>query len=168
MAGSWRVQLGVVATSLVLIVSVEANGGRSGCWPMPPINSGYSWSMPYYADPRGVRVIPLGNACEPAPPPPAPPQTKEPPLQKQPGLKPPIINSTRSLSGTRERCSVGFWNLTGRDVTLTIDGKSFALAKNRKITMELEHQFSWQSDNGSQQIERVPESQATYEVVVRE
>jgi hypothetical protein len=135
---------------------------------VPPISSGYSWATPYYVYPRGIRVIPVENSCEPAPPPPALPQTKEPPLQQQSALKPPIINSTRSLGGARDRCSVGFWNLTGRDVTLSIDGKSFALAKNRKITMTLEHQFSWQADNGAQQLERVPESQTTFEVVVRE
>jgi hypothetical protein len=170
MAGSWRIQLGVVASSLVVIGSAEAYGGRSGCWPMPAISSNHSWPAPQYVYPRGVRVIPLENSCEPVPPPPMPPQTKEPPLQKQPALKPPLIDSTRSLSGSAntERCSVGFWNLTGRDVTLTIDGKSFALAKNRKITVTLARQFSWRTDNGPQQIERVPASQSTYDVAVRE
>lgn len=167
MPGFWQVSTG--ASLLSLVSAIEAFAGGPGCW--PPIYPIYSWPVPTYVYPGGVRVIPLVNSCETVPPPPMPPQSKEPPLQKQPqGLKPPRIDSTRSLSGAdnKEQCSVGFWNLTGRDVTLTIDGKSVMMAKNRKITVELNRQFDWQADNGMQRMERVPVGQTTFEVVVRE
>lgn len=174
MVGPCRVSLGVLA-SLLLIPSVHAS---NGCLIVPPMPRSYYWPAgDPYGCPSHVKVIPVGNSCEAVPIPPPPRQTTEPPMEKKNDLRAPIINSTRSLGGSyspgptpasKERCQVGFWNLTGRDVTLTIDGKSWPLPKNRKITVELEYQFIWQADRGAQQVERVPDHQATHEVAVRD
>ena len=80
--------------------------------------------------------------------------------------KGPTVTESRSKSGgyaqegaTGDRCKVGFWNLTGRDVTLKIDGRPQVLAKNRAITVELERNMPGKSDQGETVTERVPQEQ---------
>lgn len=107
---------------------------------------------------------------------PAPPsQSPEPPMNKAVSneFKAPIIVTTHSQGDSpapplrKDRCRVGFWNLTGRDVTLTVDGKAWTLQRDRATTVELDRQFTWQSDNQSQRNVIVPEGQSTFEVVIR-
>lgn len=69
---------------------------------------------------------------------------------------------------TSDRFRVGFWNLTGRDVTLTVGSKTVTLAKNREITLDLERQFSWRIDGRSMQIGRVPDGATTHEVAIKD
>ena len=153
MAGSGRIAVGVLVIFIAVIPTLDGSPGCFSVRPAPSVS--YYWPAPYYYSyPRAVTVIPLEDSCEAAPTPPPPSQTLEPPLQpKQPkavaAMKAPLISTTRSLGGTftpgsKERCKVGFWNLTGRDVTLTVDGKSRSLPKNRSVTLDLEHQFTWQ------------------------
>jgi hypothetical protein len=174
MAGSWRISLGVLASFLFVIPSARAFTG--GYTPCP---SYYYMPTPYYYYSPKVTVIPLDQSCDSIPVPAPPSPTNEPPLrstsEKKASLDPraPVINTTRSLGGSpstssKDRCKVGFWNLTGRDVTLTIAGKSWTVARNRTITLDLEHEFSWQTNEGPQQAERVPDGNATHEVVIRE
>jgi hypothetical protein len=172
MAGSWRISLAVLATFFFLMPSASAFNGRVGYWPTPSVGHSCYWpSGSYYYCPPPVTVLRLADTCAAVPTPAPPSQTLEPPLRA------PVINSTRSLGGSydatpapsaKDRCQVGFWNLSGRDVMLTIGGKTWALAKNRKVTLELQREFSWQADRGPQEVERVPENQSTHEVVVRD
>jgi hypothetical protein len=62
---------------------------------------------------------------------------------------------------------VGFWNITGRDVTLSIDGRTRNLAKDRAITVDVERSFTWQVNDGALHTERVPTEQNTFEVIIR-
>jgi hypothetical protein len=103
-------------------------------------------------------------------------QTGEPPLHKLDKTvseRAPVIITTRALADgsaatpTKERLKIGFWNLSGRDITLTVEGKTRTLAKNRSLTLELEREFSWQVDRLPGHIERVPEGLAAHEVVIR-
>ncbi len=100
---------------------------------------------------------------------------KEPPTSADMMKKGPTIIESRSLGGAyaqlgnaKERCKVGFWNLTGRDVTLKIDGQPRVLAKNRAMTLDLERSFTWQLDLGDAVTERVPEEQPFHEVILRQ
>jgi hypothetical protein len=87
------------------------------------------------------------------------------------GSQAPKIDGTYASNATpstsKDRCRVGFWNLTGRDVTLTIDGKSWTLAKDRATTLELDRRFTWQADRQAERAVSVPKGQSTYEVVIR-
>ncbi|MCI0639115.1 MAG: hypothetical protein L0Y72_28340 [Gemmataceae bacterium] len=102
-------------------------------------------------------------------------ENKEPPVLAAPLAKPPMVSESRSTAVTQAghkagkgtRCKVGFWNLTGRDITLKVDGKAQKLAKDRAVTIELERSFVWQVEQNEPTGERVPEDQAFYEVIIR-
>jgi hypothetical protein len=99
--------------------------------------------------------------------------TKEPPLGAK-TKKAPVITESRSQKGayasgsSRERCKVGFWNLTGRDITLKVDGQERLLPRNRAITLTLARSFAWQIDQGETVTERVPDDQPFHEVLLRQ
>lgn len=116
----------------------------------------------------------------------APPSSsKEPPLSGGPSsgeeplrnpLRAPTITESRSLGSVEQagarlaepgRCKVGFWNVTGRDLTLTIDGQARTLAKDRAVTVTLGRTFVWQISGRDAQTERVPEELGVYEVILR-
>lgn len=132
------------------------------CWgaaPLPP-------AAPRLAPPP--RVMPL---AKPAPAPPS--TTNEPPLN---GKRPPTITESRSSGGVSQvqaidlppgRCRVGFWNITGGEVTLTIDGQPHTLAKDRAVTVNLPRNFAWQVSGRESRSERVPEGQNIFEVILR-
>jgi hypothetical protein len=99
-------------------------------------------------------------------------KTTEPPLGNM-MKQGPTVTESRSKSGgyapaNKERCKVGFWNLTGRDVTLKIDGEQQVLPKNRAVTLDLERAFAWQIDQGETVTEHVPEEQPFHEVILRQ
>src|SRR5262245_33149715 len=92
----------------------------------------YHYAYPYQCSP----VMPAGHhpslGFQPyAQPRPAPASTQEPPTDR-PGRSPKITESRYAgESGTdkqsppsRDYCKVGFWNLTGRDVSLLVDGQA--------------------------------------------
>jgi hypothetical protein len=159
MAGAWRILAGVVAVSLCVTSSAQAFGG---CWWYGPPAVSYYYPGPvYYYYPR---VIAVPDALPTAAPPSSTKTTSE---------RAPVIITTRGLTGsagtpTKERLKIGFWNLTGRDITLTVEGKVRTLAKNRALTLELEREFSWQVDRLPAHVERVPDGLAVHEVVIRE
>jgi hypothetical protein len=150
----------------------------------PAYYSYYSPSYYYapvvrYAAPAVVQLQPT-TLCPPtyAQPFAAPPsQNKEPPLDKK-GLAPPKVTESRSFSpgedksilvsaAAKSSCRVGFWNITGRDVTLTVDGKAMRVPANRNVTLTLGREFSWQVEGQASQQERVSEDKAAHEIVLR-
>src|SRR5262249_59198819 len=103
----------------------------------------------------------------------------EPPLHS-PGQRAPKVMESRHVGGVAagqtpetkpvpetDRCKVGFWNVTGRDVTLTINGQARRLPRDRAVTLDLGHKFVWQLDQREPRSEVVPAEQATFEVVLR-
>ncbi len=106
-------------------------------------------------------------------PPPAPTTTE--PVLGNMMKKGPTVTESRSLGGAyaqganvKDRCKVGFWNLTGRDVTLKVGGQTRSLPKDRAVTLDLERAFAWQLDQGDMNSERVPEDQPFHEVILRQ
>jgi hypothetical protein len=82
-------------------------------------------------------------------------------------LKPlPAGQVVRVHSAPADRCRVGFWNLTGRAVTIKVDGKSVTLAKDRDITLDLERQFTWRLDGGPERSVRIDADLATHEIAI--
>jgi hypothetical protein len=140
---------------------------------------GWGWfpyRTSYYAPFRVVYYYPayVVPACPAIPvmpyaaPKSAPPsQTGEPPTD---ATKPKVTESrshgVKYAAAKDNRCRVGFWNITGRDVTILVEGQSRSLARNQSLTLELARTFQWQLD-GRQQAERIPDGQGTYEIVLR-
>ena len=155
----------------------------------------YAVPMLTYAYPATVRpaypqVVPLAPAQAQTPlavPRPAPPsQTVEPPASEKkaetparpistpaPEKKAPQVVESRSMGGAgaaepaKDRCRVGFWNATGKEVTLTVDGKAHTLPRDRAVTLELDRQFVWQADQGPAQAVQVPGERSAHEIVLR-
>jgi hypothetical protein len=65
------------------------------------------------------------------------------------------------------RCSVAFWNLTDRDVTLKLGTQSLPLARGKSATLEMPHEFTWQVDGRESQTQKVAASETGLEIVVR-
>ncbi len=147
--------------------------GYSLAVPTRPANL---FAVPSAAPPSQMQTgePPLSRPTE-TPPPPLLPKMKSADVRENPPG--PVVVATRSLAGNasapgvlpapKDRCRVGFWNLTGRDVTLVVDGKSHTLARDRALTLDLNRMFVWQADARGAQNEQVAEDQSTHEVVVR-
>lgn len=123
----------------------------------------YGWYIPCYIPEPCGKPAPRPKSSSPEPPSAA-------------KMRGPVIQESRALAGVASdktaksptsRCRVGFWNVTGRDIQLQVEGKSQSLAKNRATTLELERHFLWQIDGGEMNPERVPDSQNYFEVIIR-
>ncbi len=133
--------------------------GSPYCWPplvMTPV--------PFHPAPLMPWALPT----------PAPPSGTEAPLPKQRGVPeilesraPAAADSLRSSDSTSGSCNVGFWNVTGRDVSLTVGGTTRSLPKNRALTLSLPRQFQWQIEGRPPHQESVPAGQNVYEVILR-
>jgi len=175
MAGSWRLPLCVLAITLLAASTASSFHGRFGMM-RPPTVSNY-YAVPIYCPP-GPTVIPVPDAPRMpyAKPTAAPPSsTGEPPLAAPKASNDPRkpVIATSHAQGTskapaKDRCRVGFWNLSGHEVTVTIDGRTITLAKDRAATFDLEREFTWQVSGRPQNVERLPEGQATHEVLIRD
>ena len=117
-----------------------------------------------------IPTVPAKKATETVP----VPTTKEPPpssmLQKGPTVTE-SRSTSRDIADGRpgpDHCKVGFWNLTGRDITLRVEGQPRVLAKNRAVTLDLARSFSWQVDQEQATTEQVPAEQRFHEVILRQ
>jgi len=132
---------------------------------------------PFCPTPSSIRITPLAKPT-PAPPSEAPTH-KEPPFGKEPffggpNRMAPKITESRSMGGAYAgvgvvlpRCKVGFWNLTGKDITVKVEGKNQVLPKDRAVTLELERTFTWQAPGQEPTMERVADDQNAHEVLIR-
>ncbi len=186
MAASRRVLLCILAIGLFAPNASAYYYYSFGYWYAPPTVYtyyyapapvySYYWVVPSYSCPvtPAATVIPLERNAVPLPAPPS--KSATPPVGKTEG-RPPAIVSTRTQSGTyvpagtpqkQDSCRIGFWNLTGRELALTVEGKRFTLAKNRSLTMDVSRNFAWQIEGRPQHVERVPEGQLTHDLVIRD
>jgi hypothetical protein len=62
---------------------------------------------------------------------------------------------------------VGFWNVSGRDVTLTVDSRPRLLPNNQSLRLQLGRQFTWRVDGRASHAERVPADKTALEIVIR-
>ena len=134
-----------------------------------------------YLCPAPVMLAPAktsGAYAQPQAAPPSPTK-KEPPLEKKrPGR--PTVSESQGLSqdnakvvpvavdgNGKEMCRVGFWNVSGRDVKLNVDGKAFVVLKDRSLTVNVNRAFTWQINGKDSQAERVPDDASSQEIVIR-
>jgi hypothetical protein len=66
-----------------------------------------------------------------------------------------------------DRCSVAFWNLSGQDLSLKVDGQARPLPRGRSVTLTLGRQFVWQVEGREPQKQEVPMKEAALEIVIR-
>ncbi|MCC6416799.1 MAG: hypothetical protein IT429_00965 [Gemmataceae bacterium] len=133
-----------------------------------------SYAVPVtYCAPASTVVVPAAASVYAQPTAAPPSQTVEPP----PSASTPKV--TESRGGNRgsvtartglgpDRAQVGFWNVAGRDLNLTVDGQSYILGRGRSLTLNLGRQFAWRVDGGAAHAERVPAGTNTLEIVVRQ
>lgn len=168
-------------TVLLSVSSAHAYWLRNGChgggpaayYPVPvcPVPNTPVISMPSGPGPIQVRPVPRDPLAVPSP---APPSMNEPPLGSPPKRAPLVTESKWQAqqpaltdSAAKDRLLVGFWNLSGRDVTLKVDGQSRVIGKDKAITLQVERQFVWQVDQGEPKMERVPPERRQFEVLIR-
>lgn len=77
------------------------------------------------------------------------------------------VPSTSTDKPASERCAVGFWNLTGRDVTVSVDGKSQVIPRGKTVRLQVDRQFVWQVSGREAQTEKVPMENSGLEIVLR-
>jgi hypothetical protein len=155
---------------------VQAFGRHGGyaAYSYYPVLTPVLYYTPVYLAAPAVCAVPSPVTAPvyatPRPAPPSSPSTGEPPLGS--ALKrAPTFNESRSGSKyppMDDRCQVGFWNISGRDLTLKVNGQSRLLLRNRALTLELGRDFVWQIDSREPQRQQVPADQASFEVILRQ
>ena len=167
--------------AMALVVGVVSSGHASG-WHRPACawSSAYCYPAPVYVYPA---VMPLATAPLPtmplAVPTPAPPsQSVEPPLNRK-TVKPitdkpiaapgPAVFELRADSSApaKDRCRVGFWNQSGRELTLVIAAKTHQVPHDRAITLEVPRTFVWQIDQQPARTEKIAADRPSHEILIR-
>jgi hypothetical protein len=168
----------LTAGGVLLISSIALAHGR-------PVGTTAAYSYPaYYSYPPTVFylspyvppcpwpvVVPGFAQPTPAPPSQRPAfQSIEPPLAGSKSA--PTVTESRSrakktASVSEACCQVGFWNVSGQDVTLIVDGQSRLLPNNRALTLLLGRQFTWRVAGRTSRSAQVPAGRTTLEIVVR-
>jgi hypothetical protein len=186
-----------VATCFAVAIAFANCGTLEANWYYPWSSGYYSASYYYpapavryyYYVPAAVYVAPLcpAPAAQPVPmyapgfanPMPAPPSpTKEPPLAKPAGSPPTVIESRTKThndsngakgveSGNKDVCKVGFWNVSGGDVNLIVNGKTHTIPRNRNVTLMVSREFTYQINAQEPRMERVPNDKTAHEIVIR-
>jgi hypothetical protein len=73
----------------------------------------------------------------------------------------------RSSQPLGERCSIEFWNLTRRDLTVKVDGSPHLLKQGRNLLLDLGRHFVWQVERHDPQRENIPVGESALEIVIR-
>jgi hypothetical protein len=157
----------------------------------------YAQPVPVYScNPVPTPVVPPASVSGPAParvpavgtfatPTPAPPSgTRETPSDTQKPPKPPTSDGNSPGTESRyydtysvvprepvtrkqDECSVGFWNLSGRDLVLKVNGQDRVLPRGKNLVLDLNRQFDWQLEGRAYQTAEVPSNESALEIVIR-
>jgi len=137
------------------------------------------WVAAYYVP---VYCVPVVAAVPAAPPRPYATPTAAPPLANPtPPPMPPAVGEQRTSSyydayavaGREgqpvdgERCTVGFWNTTDRDLVLRVLNSVQPLQRGRGVTLTVPRGFTWQVDGRELKVEQVPAKESGMEIVIR-
>jgi hypothetical protein len=177
----------------LLVVAAGSGSARADWWGYPTYTSGYYYVSYYYpvvtpvyyvvqpvtcVAPPPVMVPPVarGPYAQPQAAPPSSPQSNEPPLLKKTSAGPKVSESQSFSLDAKAvpvamdgggSCRVGFWNVSGRDVKLTVGGKAYMVPRDRNLTLTVGREFTWGIDTQTEQTERVPQEQSSHEIVIR-
>jgi len=145
----------------------------------------------YYYCPVSVICVPTFPVSMPTyAPPPATTGVPAPQLQQQPGYAKPspappsgsaapgVDESRRSnyfdayavekpSAGATDRCTVGFWNQSAQEVTVTVDGQPRTLQRGQGVTLDLPRRFVWQIAGRESVQETIAGVQSGVDIVIR-
>jgi hypothetical protein len=62
---------------------------------------------------------------------------------------------------------VGFWNLTGHELTVKIDGQPHTLAVDKNLQVAVPRHFVWQVEGRDPQTENIAQGECALEIVIR-
>lgn len=125
-------------------------------------------SEPAPAPRKYAQPSPAGPSSSPS----AAPKTSEPP--RNPG-----VSESRSYFSAYavaprtaekpagDRARVGFWNLSERDVVLTVANQAYSLPRGKSVRLDLPREFVWRVDSREAQNEKMPENESALEIVIR-
>jgi hypothetical protein len=65
------------------------------------------------------------------------------------------------------RCGVSFWNLTDRQVTVRVAGRSHVVPARQRLMLELERRFDWEVEGYPPQTQQVEAAHAGQAIVIR-
>lgn len=86
------------------------------------------------------------------------------PVSNQPRVD---IFPVADRAGSATSRSINFYNQSGRDIRLTVQGETVILPKENRITATVPARFRWQLADGPEQLGEVPEETAGLEIVIR-
>ncbi len=109
----------------------------------------------------------------------APPTAAPPSAEPLPAPRPPAVSESRSYfdvytvaprdsaDACGDRSSASFWNLTDRDVTLTVDGQSHVIPRGKSLPLAVGRRFVWQVQGREAQTQQIATGESALEIVIR-
>jgi hypothetical protein len=67
-----------------------------------------------------------------------------------------------------DRCAVTFWNLSGKGLTLTVDGQARVLPAGQNVRLDLKRDFAWRVTGRDSERQQVPARETGVEIVIRQ
>ena len=78
-----------------------------------------------------------------------------------------VGNRGTARAGGKATCSVVFWNMTEREVTLAVEGKSYTVVAKGSMKLDLGREFRWGVNDAEPRQQKVPEEESGMEIVIR-
>lgn len=79
-----------------------------------------------------------------------------------------IPGPARKRAEVPTEVKVGFFNHSGRDMELTVNGEAVKLPKDQYITMKLPRNFNWSEKGGKSREAKIPDDSDGLEIVLRQ
>ena|SRR5438132_3429612 len=145
--------------------------------PAPPPAPGYVPPMPPSAQPGTNFAKP--TAAPPSSGPPAQSPRAAPSLPSPGAGAGPAVSESRSYydayavvvkdapKPAGSRCSIEFWNLTDRNLTLKVDGQARSLERGKSMLLEVGRHFVWQIEGHEVNKENIAMGESALEIVIR-
>jgi hypothetical protein len=182
----------ICVLTLVLILGCPLTASANfHYWFGRPSVSAYYYPTPVWP---GIYTVPVQPVCVPqatvpmpgvrllAQPVAAPPSgDSEPPRAKLPAgsenKKPQVRDSNEydaypvataeKAKGTDGRCTVNFWNVSGKALVLKVGDRRLSLATGKSVTLELDRQFAWQIEGREQRTQTIPQAECALDILIR-
>jgi hypothetical protein len=102
----------------------------------------------------------------------------EPPLAGS-GKRRPVVSESRSYYDAYavavqdpakqfgERCTITFWNLTAKPLTIKVDGRDQTLQPRQNLAVDVPRRFAWQVDERGENKENIAMGEGGLEIVIR-
>lgn len=141
------------------------------CMPVPVENAPpRPYAQPQPAPSSSAKEPPLaepGKPTLPSNPTPSPEQKQSQNRQSSYFDAYAVAPSAARAPATSNRCSVSFWNLSGRELILKVGERRVTLDSGRSSTLNLDRQFTWQIEGRDPQNGRIAATDSALEIVIR-